>query len=64
MDSSRFLLSRIDAEPGFGLVTIRIVDEDDETPDALIIPIGTIKRIELRKAPEERLASVGFSVPG
>ena len=63
MDSSRFVLARIDAEPGYGLVTIRVVDEDDETPDALIIPIGTIKRIELRKAPEERLASVGFTVP-
>jgi hypothetical protein len=44
-------------------VTIRIVDEDDDTPDALIIPVGTIKRIELRKAPEERLARVGFSIP-
>jgi hypothetical protein len=63
MDRSRFVLSRIDAEPGYGLVTIRIVDEDDDAPDALIIPIGTIKRIELRKAPEERLATVGFSVP-
>ena len=64
MDSSRFVLSRIDAEPGYGLVTMRIVDEDGDTPDALIIPIGTIKRVELRKAPEERVASVGFSVPG
>jgi len=65
MDNARFVLSRIDAEPGLGLVTLRIVDDDDEAPDALIIPIGTIKRIELRKAPEERLARVGFSVrPG
>jgi hypothetical protein len=63
MDSARFVLSRIDPEPGSGLVTIRVVDDDDDTPDALIIPIGTIKRIELRKAPEERLATVGFSIP-
>jgi hypothetical protein len=63
MDSARFVLSGIEPEPGYGLVTIRIVDEDDDTPDALIIPVGTIKRIELRKAPEERLARVGFSIP-
>jgi hypothetical protein len=62
MDSARFVLSRIDPEPGYGLVTLRIA-EDDDAPDALIIPIGTIKRIELRKAPEERLATVGFSIP-
>jgi hypothetical protein len=64
MDNARFVLSRIDAEPGHGLVTLRIVDGgDDDAPDALIVPVGTIKRIELRKAPEERLARVGFSVP-
>jgi hypothetical protein len=63
MDSARFVLSRIDPEPGFGLVTVQVADEDDDAPDALIIPIGTIKRIELRTAPEERLASIGFSVP-
>ena len=63
MDSARFVLSRIDPEPGFGLVTVRVADDDDDAPDALIIPIGTIKRIELRTAPEERLSSVGFSIP-
>ena len=63
MDSARFVLSRVDPEPGFGLVTVQVADADDDAPDALIIPIGTIKRIELRTAPEERLASVGFSVP-
>ena len=63
MDSARFVLSRIDPEPGYGLVTLQIVDEDDSGPDALIIPVGTIKRIELRKAPEDRVASFGFSVP-
>jgi hypothetical protein len=63
MDSARFVLSRIDPEPGFGLVTMQVAGEDDDAPDALIIPIGTIKRIELRTAPEERLSSVGFSIP-
>ena len=51
------------ATPGFGLVTVRVADDDDDAPDVLIIPIGTIKRIELRTAPEERLSSVGFSIP-
>ena len=64
MDNARFVLSRIDPEPGHGLVTLRIVDDDEDAPDALIIPVGTLKRIELRKAPEERLARVGFSLPG
>jgi hypothetical protein len=64
MDTSRFLLQKIDAEPGFGMITLHIgADDDDETPDALIVPIGTIRRIELRTSPEERVASVGFSLP-
>jgi hypothetical protein len=63
MDGARFVLERIDPEPGSGMVTVHVrADDDDETPDALIVPLGSIKRIELRKAPEGRLA-VGFSVP-
>jgi hypothetical protein len=63
MDTARFVLAGIDPEPGFGMVTLRVrPDDDDETPEALIIPIGTIRRIELRTAPE-RAASIGFSVP-
>jgi hypothetical protein len=61
-DSSRFVLDRIDPEPGFGMVTLYVVDERDDTPDALIIPIGSIRRIELRKSPE-RASRFGFSVP-
>jgi hypothetical protein len=46
------------------MVTLHVLaEDDDEVPDALIVPLGTIRRIELRKAPEERLASIGFSVP-
>jgi hypothetical protein len=61
-DSSRFLLERIEAEPGFGMITI-YVQPDDDSPDAVVIPIGSIRRIELRKAPEERRIRFGFSVP-
>ena len=32
-------------------------------PDALVIPIGSIRRIELRKAPEDRVQRFGFSLP-
>jgi hypothetical protein len=63
VDSARFVLSRIDAEPGFGMVTLVVAaDESDETPDVLIVPIGSIKRIELRTAAEARVG-FGFSLP-
>ena len=39
-DSSHFVLDRIEPEPGFGMVTLYVVPERDDTPDALIIPIG------------------------
>jgi len=44
------------------MVTLHVVGEDDDAPDVLIVPLESIKRLELRKAPEERLATVGFSV--
>jgi hypothetical protein len=63
-DTSRFVLERIDAEPGFGMVTLYVTDpRDEDAPDALIIPIGSLRRIELSKAPEERLERFGFSLP-
>jgi hypothetical protein len=64
-DSARFVLEKIDPKPGSGMVTLHVrADDDDETPDALIVPLGSIRRIELRRAPEERLARIGFSIPG
>jgi hypothetical protein len=63
-DSSRFVLDRIEAEPGFGLVTLYpAAAHDDDTPDALIVPIGSLRRIELSKSPDERVQRFGFSVP-
>jgi hypothetical protein len=61
-DTSRFVLERIDPEPGFGLVTIYVKNSRDDAPDALIVPIGSLRRIELRSAPEKSEA-FGFSVP-
>ena len=62
-DSSRFVLEKIEAEPGFGMVTLHVHPDDADTPDALVVPLGSIRRIELRRSPEARVASFGFSVP-
>ncbi len=61
-DGSRFALERIEAEPGFGMVTLYVMDPRDDAPDALIVPIGSLRRIELRKA-AEKPESFGFTVP-
>ena len=61
-DRSRFVLERIEPEPGFGMVTLYVTDARDDAPDAIIVPIGSLRRIELRTAPE-KAESIGFSVP-
>jgi hypothetical protein len=62
-DTSRFVLERIDPEPGFGMVTLYVTDARDDAPDALIVPIGSLRRIELSKSPDDRVQRFGFSVP-
>lgn len=63
-DTSRFTLDRIEPDPGFGMVTIYVHERrDPDGPEAIVIPIGTIRRIELRSAPDERVARFGFVVP-
>jgi hypothetical protein len=61
-DSARFTLLRIDPEPGFGMVTLHVRAADGDAPDALMVPLGSIRRIELRTRPEERVG-FGFSLP-
>jgi len=61
-DTSRFVLERIEPEPGFGMVTVYVKNSRDDAPEALIVPIGSLRRIELRSAPEKS-ESFGFSVP-
>jgi hypothetical protein len=61
-DTSRFTLERIEAEPGFGMVTLYVADARDDAPDALIVPLGSVRRIELRTAPEKS-ENFGFTVP-
>ena len=63
LDGSRFALDSIEAEPGFGFVTLRPhPHEEDDLSEAVIVPVGAIKRIELDRAQEAR-ARFGFSVP-
>lgn len=61
-DTSRFMLERIEPEPGFGMVTLYVKNARDDAPDALIVPIGSLRRIELRTAPE-KADTFGFHVP-
>ena len=61
-DSARFVLERIEPEPGSGMITLHVHAEDDDDVDALIVPLGSIRRIELRKSPEQKLAAFGFNL--
>jgi hypothetical protein len=61
-DTARFVLEHIDPEPGFGMVTLYVADRRDDAPDALIVPLGSIRRFELRSAPE-RSDTFGFTAP-
>jgi hypothetical protein len=63
IDSARFVLEKIDPGPGSGMVTLHVHAEDDDDVDALIVPLGTIRRIELRKSPEHKLETFGFNLP-
>jgi hypothetical protein len=44
------------------MVTLYLTGVRDDDPGALIVPIGSLRRIELRTAPE-RSESFGFSLP-
>jgi hypothetical protein len=62
-DGARFPLDSISAEPGFGFVTLtphHAVEE--ELPERLVVPVGSIRRIELARAEEQR-SRFGFSLP-
>jgi hypothetical protein len=59
-DGVRYAVESLSPEPGYGFVTIR-PHPDDETPAEVIVPIGSIRRIELSRAAEQR-ARLGFSV--
>ena len=60
-DGARFSLDALDAAPGFGFVTLRPHPEED-VPEELIVPVGSIRRLELRRA-EEAQGRLGFQLP-
>jgi len=59
-DGARYTVCSLSPEPGFGFVTLAL-EEGEDAPAELIVPIGPIDRKELYKArePETR---VGFSL--
>ena len=44
------------------MVTLHVGADDDDAPAALIVPLGSIRRIELRTAAEQHVG-FGFSLP-
>ena len=60
-DGSRYCVETLSPDPGYGFVTLR-PHAAEGVPDELIVPVGSIRRIELSKAVEER-ARLGFSLP-
>jgi hypothetical protein len=61
VDGVRYAVESLTPEPGYGFVTIRPHPAED-VPAEVIVPIGSIKRIELSGVGEER-TQLGFSVP-
>jgi hypothetical protein len=59
-DGSLHRLASIGADPGYGFVTLVPHPEDGE-PQELIVPLGSIRQLTLRRAEPE--SPVGFSVP-
>ena len=60
-DGARYAVESLSPEPGYGFVTIRPHPADD-VPGEVIVPVGSIKRIELSRVAEER-GRLGFALP-
>jgi hypothetical protein len=61
VDGVRYFVESLSPDPGYGFVTIRPHPKDG-MPTEVIVPIGSIKRIELSGTAEQP-AMLGFSVP-
>jgi hypothetical protein len=61
VDGVRYAVETLSPAPGYGFVTIRPHPGED-IPAEVIAPVGSIKRIELSRAAEQR-AQLGFSIP-
>ena len=60
-DGARYSVESLSAEPGYGFVTLR-PHAVDGVPEEVIVPVGSIKRLELSRAAGER-GKLGFSLP-
>ena len=58
-DGERLTLQSISSEPGFGFLTLTV--QGEEEAEQLIVPVGTIRRITLGPADEQR--KPGFALP-
>jgi hypothetical protein len=54
VDGSRYSIVSTSAEPGFGFFSVTPHRADDEEPRRLIVPIGTVRSIELSAPDPER----------
>lgn len=61
-DGTRLALAALAPEPGYGMVTVTPEPGDEDLPEQLIVPLGSIVRIELRRAAERR-GTLGFTLP-
>ncbi len=59
-DGQRVVLQSLSAEPGHGFVTLTVHPEDDGDSRQLIVPVASIRRIELGPAEGDRF-SFGFA---
>lgn len=63
MDGALFHVKEISPEPGYGFVTVSpFPDEVGDPEEDLIVPLGSVRRIVLRKAEEHR-ERFGFTPP-
>ncbi|MEX0673962.1 MAG: hypothetical protein WD981_05810 [Gaiellaceae bacterium] len=62
VDGARYVLDSLTAQPGFGFITIRQHKRDEDDPDEIVVPVGSIRRIELKHTAEHAPA-FGFSLP-
>ena len=60
-DGSRVAVESITAEPGVGFVTLH-PHPVGERPDAVVVPLGAIRRIEI-SASEDPARAFGFTLP-
>lgn len=61
-DGARLPLEALLEEPGSGFVTLVPHREDEEEPERVIVPVRSIRRIELARAEAQR-ARLGFAGP-